>query len=145
MQVKNLSYNSVGTIDLEIEHPTYGWIPFTSSPDDNEPLGKELYAKAVAGDYGDIQPYVEPEPLPPAIPSVVTMRQARLALLQAGVLPLVESAIASMESPTKEAAKIEWEYSQEVQRNKPFVQMLGASLGLTEEQLDNLFLLASTL
>ena len=145
MQVKNPSYNSVGTIDLEIEHPTYGWIPFTASPADTEPLGKELYAKAISGDYGAIQPYVEPEPLPPAIPTVVTMRQARLALLQAGLLSLVQSAIASMESPAKEAAEIEWEYSQEVQRNKPFVQMLGTSLGLTEEQLDNLFLLASTL
>ena len=88
---------------------------------------------------------IDPSLNKPAVPTVVTMRQARLALLQAGVLPLVESAIASMESPAKEAAKIEWEYSQEVQRNKPFVQLLGASLGLTEEQLDNLFLLASTL
>lgn len=145
MQVKNPSYNSVGTIDLETDHPAYGWIPFTASPNDSEPLGKELYARAIAGDYGDIQPYVEPEPLPPVIPTVVTMRQARLALLQAGVLPLVESAIAAMESPAKEAAKIEWEYSQEVQREKPFVQLLSASLGLTSEQLDNLFMLASTL
>lgn len=88
---------------------------------------------------------IDPSLNKPAVLSVVTMRQARLALLQAGVLPLVESAIASMESPAKEEAKIEWEYSQEVQRDKPFVQMLGASLGLTEEQLDNLFLLASTL
>ena len=82
---------------------------------------------------------------PTQIPSVVTMRQARLALLQSGMLSQVEIAIDAMESPSKEAAKIEWEYSQEVQRNKPFVQALGVSLGLTSDQLDDLFFLASTL
>lgn len=89
-----------------------------------------------------------PEPAPvvlPGVPQVVTMRQARLALLGAGLLPQVDAAIAALPSPQKEAALIEWEYSQEVQRNKPFVQALGASLGLTSDQLDDLFLLASTL
>lgn len=142
MNARNPKHNAVGTIDLEIDHPVYGWIPFTASPDDTEPLGKELYAKAIAGDYGDIQPYVEPEPLPPVIPSVVTMRQARLALLQAGLLSLVESAIASMESP---AAQIEWDYSQEVNREQPLVKQLAEALNLTSDQLDNLFLEASKL
>ena len=76
------------------------------------------------------------------IPSVVTMRQARLALLQAGVLPLVESAITSMESP---AAQIEWDYSQEVNREQPLVKQLAEALNLTSDQLDNLFLEASKL
>ena len=142
MQVKNPSYNAVGTIDLEIDHPTYGWIPFTAALDDTEALGKELYAKAIAGDYGTIAPYIEPPPLPPTIPTAVTMRQARLALLQAGVLSLVETAIASMESP---AAQIEWNYSQEVNREQPLVKQLAEALNLTSDQLDNLFLEASKL
>lgn len=79
------------------------------------------------------------------IPTVVTMRQARLALLQQGLLYQVQTAIDSLPSPQKEAAQIEWDYSSEVHRDKPFVQLLGAALGLTEEQLDNLFTLASTL
>jgi len=78
-------------------------------------------------------------------PSVVTMRQARLALLQQGILHQVQLAIDSLPSPQKEAAQIEWDYSSEVHRNKPFVQLLGAALGLSEEQLDSLFALASTL
>lgn len=60
MKVKNLSYNSVGTVDLEIEHPEYGWIPFTASPDDSEDNGRNIYAKAIAGDFGAISPYVSP-------------------------------------------------------------------------------------
>lgn len=81
---------------------------------------------------------------PPAIPSV-TMRQARLALLSAGLLQNVTTAINSLPSPQKEAAQIEWEYSQEVHRDKPFVAVLAGALGLTDTQLDNLFLTASTL
>lgn len=76
---------------------------------------------------------------------IVTMRQARLALLQQGLLPQVQTAINSLPSPQKEAAQIEWDYSSEVHRDKPFVQLLGSALGLSDEQLDSLFELASTL
>jgi hypothetical protein len=72
------------------------------------------------------------------------MRQARLALLEANKLHLVQSAIDALPSPQKEAAQIEWEYSAEVHRNKEFVQLLGTALGLTSGDLDTLFLLAST-
>jgi len=80
-----------------------------------------------------------------SIPQVVTMRQARLALLGAGLLSAVSAAINSLPSPQKEAASIEWEYSQTVERNRGFVLTLGAALGLTDLQLDNLFALAITL
>jgi len=79
------------------------------------------------------------------VPAEVTMRQARLALLQANLLAIVATAIAGLPSPQKEAATIEWEYSQTVARNRPFVLMLGAALGLSEEDLDDLFILAATL
>ena len=35
-------------------------VPFTASPDDSEPHGAELYARAMAGEFGEISPYVEP-------------------------------------------------------------------------------------
>ena len=76
MQVKNLKYNQLGTIDCEIEHPVYGWIPFTASPDDCESLGKEIYAKAIAGEYGPVAPYVEPPVTPPTPEQTETMRKA---------------------------------------------------------------------
>jgi hypothetical protein len=79
------------------------------------------------------------------VPQVVSMRQARLALLAQGLLHMVDPAIASLPSPQKEAAEIEWEYSQEVQRTKPLVAVLGVMLGLNSTQLDDLFVLAKTL
>lgn len=89
--------------------------------------------------------YVEPEPQPPQVPAAVTMRQARLALLGAGLLDDVDAAINAMTSPQREAAKIEWEYSQEVQRHNGFVSVLAPLLGLTEAQTDALFIGAAAL
>lgn len=82
---------------------------------------------------------------PPQVPAAVTMRQARLALLGAGLLANIDAAIDALPSPQKEAARIEWEYSQEVQRHNGFVSALAPALGLTAEQTDALFVQAATL
>lgn len=79
------------------------------------------------------------------VPRAVTMRQARLALLGAGFLSQVEDAINSMPEPHRSAAKITWEFSGEVQRHNGLVSQLGPALGLTEKQLDQLFIQASKL
>jgi len=81
---------------------------------------------------------------PPKIKSV-TMRQARLALLGAGMLSTVNSMLASMTGAQGEAARIEWEYSQEVQRDRGLVQALGTQMGMTEAQLDALFTAAAAI
>lgn len=90
------------------------------------------------------EPYVEPE-VEEVIPTTITMRQARLALLAAGKLSQVDAAIATLPSPQKEQAKIAWDYSSEVQRSNGVAQLLGPMLGLTEEQIDDLFLAGSKL
>ncbi|MDM8181250.1 hypothetical protein [Marinobacter salarius] len=83
-----------------------------------------------------------PKPRPP---SRVTMRQARLALSAAGVLPQVDAAINALDEPQRTVARIEWDYSQEVERNRELVQLLGPALGLSDDQLDDLFREAATL
>ena len=75
----------------------------------------------------------------------VTMRQARLALLQQNLLSQVETAIAAMQDPEKSQVSIEWEYASTVERTSPWIGTMGNALGLTEEQLDDLFVLAATL
>lgn len=81
----------------------------------------------------------------PPVPQVVTMRQARLALNAAGLLASVNSTIASMPGAVGEAARIEWEFSSTVERHKPLVVALTPSLGLTNAQIDQLFITAATL
>lgn len=70
-----------------------------------------------------------------------SMRQARLALSRQGLLGQVQAGIDAL----SEESQIEWEYAGSVERNSQLVQSLGAALGLTDEQLDDLFKLAITL
>ena len=64
----------------------------------------------------------------------ITMRQARLYLLGAGLLSQVDSIVSQ-----NEAWKIEWEYATEVQKDTPLVLALAQKLGLTSEAIDLMF------
>lgn len=76
---------------------------------------------------------------PVTVPQAVSMRQARLALLAAGLLQKVESVIVDP------AAKIEWDYATEVLRTSGLVPQMATMLGLTDTQIDDLFIAASKL
>ena len=93
---------------------------------------------------GDTLP-PEPAPGPPPVPPEVTMRQARLALLGAGLLDGVTAAIDALPEPTRTAARIEWEYSTTVQRHRGLVLQLGTALGMSSAQLDALFIAAGNI
>jgi hypothetical protein len=79
-----------------------------------------------------------------AKPQRVTMRQARLALLEAGLLDNVQKIIAGMQGVEGAAARIEWEYSSEMVRTQPLVETMAAALKLKPADIDALFLSAST-
>ena len=79
------------------------------------------------------------------VPASVTMRQARLALHAAGLLSQVEAAIDALPEPNRTVARIEWDYASEVHRASEFVTLLGATLKLDKQSLDDLFLKASEL
>lgn len=87
----------------------------------------------------------EPPTKPALVPPSVTMRQARLALHAAGLLAGVDAAIASMQEPAKTAAAIEWEYASAVERNAGLVPAMAAALGMSEADIDDLFITAATL
>ena len=73
------------------------------------------------------------------------MRQARLALHGAGLLAQVEAAIDALPDPPRAAARIEWDHSQTVQRSRGLVVQMGAALGMTDAQLDALFIGAAAI
>ena len=94
----------------------------------------------------EIQSEWVPPPFPPVpVITSVEMRQARLALLEQGLLTQVNNAVATMPGELGDKARIEWECSNAVRRDKPLVQVVAASLGLTSQQIDDLFALAATL
>ena len=78
------------------------------------------------------------------VPTSVTPRQARLALLQIGKLDAVSAALAAIPDPARRtAAQIEWEYATVIERKSSLVQSLAAGLGLTAPAIDALFEAAS--
>ena len=78
------------------------------------------------------------------VPTSVTPRQARLALLQIGKLDAVSAALTAIPDPARRtAAQIEWEYATVIERNSPLVTSLAAGLGLTAADIDALFEAAS--
>lgn len=79
-----------------------------------------------------------PDPVP-GTPQSVTMRQARLALLQAGLLSTINAGISAM----PEDVQIEWEFAATVDRASPLVATLAAALSLDEVALDQLFVVAA--
>jgi len=73
--------------------------------------------------------------------SAITPRQARLALLNAGLLDAVEAYIATL----SKAAQVEWEYANDICRDHALLTQAASALGLTAEQVDALFEAAARL
>lgn len=90
-----------------------------------------------------------PQPTPEELETMwlenatITMRQARLALLELGLLADVENVIENLPSDIKQKAKIEWEYSTSVNRKNDTFLLIVEQLGIdSKEDIDNFFLLA---
>lgn len=85
--------------------------------------------------------YIPPDPIPAPIPHVVSIRQAKMALHTANLLDDIDAAVMA----TGRLAQIEWEYATEVRRNHPLIAMIQVAKGLTDEEIDTLFVSASLL
>ena len=149
--IKNLKYSKADNslIDLLATCEEYGEIPMTLNlvdtedyhhfatgtfdEDNNEVLVPlEEHCKSL-----EIQAYITP---PVIVPTSITMRQARLYLLSLELLDDVELLVSQ-----NKAQQIEWEYASEVQRTNQLIPALQESLGLTNAQVDTMFIEASKL
>jgi hypothetical protein len=79
-------------------------------------------------------------PVSTTVPTQVTAAQARIALARAGLLPVIEQAVASIGGETQ----IWFEYALTWSRSNPHINSLGAQLGLTQTQIDLLFIEAGS-
>ncbi|RUR38570.1 hypothetical protein [Vreelandella populi] len=76
--------------------------------------------------------------------ATITPRQARLVLSRHGLLSGVAAAIAGIEDDQeREIVEIEWEYANSIERSSEWVNTLYAALGLSQEDVDSLFLEAA--
>lgn len=106
---------------------------------DPVPEGKLIASTSVKRVDGVVKYVHALEDVPVIIPQSISMRQARLALLQAGLLSSVEAAIDAIAEPERTAARIEWEYATEMKRDHTLIETLAVGLSLTPEQIDQLF------
>ena len=145
--IRDLKYVTANKsmIDLFATCEEYGEIPMTLNLVDTEDLhtfvkpdGTEVpleqYCKTL-----EIVAYIEPEPTI-IIPQVITMRQARLQLLEVGLLDDVEALVA-----LDRKSQIEWEYASEVYKQSTLIEAVKGALNLTDTQIDNMFIEASKL
>ena len=137
MNIRNAAFNRFGTIDCEIEHPKFGWIPFTASPDDPEKLGKDIHAVAIKG---TVTPYVAPQVLA-VIPASVSARQFKLQLEIQGITLSVETWVASQ----SKLVRIAYANSGRLDLDEPMLQAGFKALGFTDAALDAFYVEAAKL
>jgi hypothetical protein len=84
------------------------------------------------------EPYVPP---PPPIPQSVTRFQALAILAAGGYLDTVHTYIDTL--PRSNITRLAWENAADWERTSPTLNALAAMLGLTDAQVDQLFIAAA--
>lgn len=113
----------------------------------DQPLAENWIASddAQIGDTWDGVHFIAPA-LVVSVPERVTRRQARQALLLAGLLSNVQPAINAIPDATQRGLmQIEWDDSQEFERHRPSLVALATALGLDAAAVDQLFIRAGGL
>ncbi|AWB48881.1 hypothetical protein HYN69_10540 [Gemmobacter aquarius] len=140
MEIRNPKFNRFGSIDCEILHPEFGWIPFTASETDVEKAGQDIYRSAL-----EMQPaeFVAGDPLPIERAAMRASRfQAKAALYQAGLLPTVERLLSQSENFMH---KLAWDEAGEFYRDSPTIAHLAGAMDLDDLAVDELFRLAMSI
>ena len=74
-------------------------------------------------------------------PQKITRAQARAVLIIKGLIGYVQPSIDAIEDPIERAlAQNDWDERLHFERSNPFLAAMAAKLGLTDAQLDELFI-----
>lgn len=79
------------------------------------------------------------DPEPVIIPAEISSIQAKLAIADAGLMAPVEAFVAALSARDK----IYWDCADTFARTHPLIEQARMALGMTHEDIDNLFILAS--
>lgn len=82
---------------------------------------------------------------PKHVPQSVAMSSFQLILDEIGEYDNAVALIDSLPMPDKRKAQILWKSANTVERANPFVASLGAAMGKTEAEIDDIFIQAATL
>ena len=80
-------------------------------------------------------------PIVKPVPKSVTATQIRLWLIKNNIsMDMVNSVIQAIsDAKVKEEVSVLWEYAPYIERNNPFVEMIGQAFGLNSDQIDQAF------
>ncbi len=84
-------------------------------------------------------------PLPPRVPREIPNWRAKVILATMGLLTAVEAAIAALPEPDRTVASLAWGGDAKLARRGKTVLGLAAALGLSADQVDQLFIAAEAL
>lgn len=164
MNYRNAKHIADGRIDCEIEHPTYGWIPFTCNPTDTGAAFDVVALYDLMAADPETTAYVPPtqEELDAAATAALEAARASMTLTfaelmiglvteawitevegeawLAGTLPFaVLTVIDGLPEGQRFAAKARALRPSEVLRADPLVIAMGTAAGKTAEQIDQFF------
>lgn len=155
MKFRNAKYNAAGTIDCEVEHPNFGWVPFTASPSDILAHGRDIYelAKGVAAPYPMDDVSLSERLAKKRQSTSLSKSEFVLACVGAGILTDAEALdvgrggwpnamndfLAYLTPQQALTVQLEWASVKDIRRTNVFVMTLGSWLGISDTDLDNLF------
>lgn len=119
----------------------YGWYPFeeseapTFNPKTQKLVETASVVKKTVKQVFTVLDLNEDELLS-LVPSMVSSAQAKVALYNAGLLAKVEDAIAA---ENYKPIQIYWANASYFERGHPYIQGIGAAVGLSEKQINDLF------
>lgn len=140
-----------GVDEDAVNHPV-GWLEAASQEELDEarvllvppaelPAGMIIMSTRYGRIDGVVTQLLELAPEPVVVPNSVTPRQLRLALHYAGKLDQVEAFVTGGQAPPE--AVISWEYATEFLRSDPMLGQFAAMLGMTDDEVDGLFIAAA--
>lgn len=140
--------NGAYLLDVKIQFSEGGepkQVEYLSRPDDPYGVNPQIRQWMSENPDAPVHAYVPPpaptiEETRAAMPTL-TARQFRLGLVNHGISPTqVQATLDAMpEGVDKDKALIEWEYATTFNRTHPLITTVGASLGLTDEQIDQMW------
>ena len=102
--------------------------------DDSVPWGNYLTLSNATEQGFSPQP-----PDPPAVPVSVPKWAFLLVLRRAGKEAALKAAIAAYSGPNADRVRAKWEADPDIERNGATINALGAAIGYTPEQVDQVF------
>ena len=138
MQYKTSKYGNI----IKEENNIITLIPM----DETSPLYQEYVQFLTAG--GTVEPsnlFTEEEEIRHNCPIEIPLWRLRVVLRIMNLETAIENALELLQEPNRTAAKYIWEYGTAIDRNSPTVLFIQSSLGLTDLQVNDIFIQANAI